>query len=77
VWIHGDVARQVPSRALPDWMLKFVALFDPTARQITPELGREVRVDNGLTRDALQMTFVPAADAAAAMARSLIERKVV
>jgi excisionase family DNA binding protein len=33
--------------------------------------------DNTLTRDALQMTFIPAADAAAAMARSLIELKVV
>lgn len=62
---------------LPDWMVKLVALFDPTARQIIPELGREVRVDNTLTRDALQMTFIPAADAAAAMARSLIELKVV
>jgi dihydroflavonol-4-reductase len=73
----GEVARKVPSRALPDWMVKLVALFDPTARQIIPELGREVRVDNTLTRDALQMTFIPAADAAAAMARSLIEQKVV
>jgi len=73
----GEVARKVPSRELPDWMVKLVALFDPTARQIIPELGREVRVDNMLTRDALQMTFIPAADAAAAMARSLIELKVV
>ena len=73
----GELARKVPSRELPDWMVKLVALFDPTARQIIPELGREVRVDNMLTRDALQMTFIPAADAAAAMARSLIELKVV
>ena len=73
----GEVARKVPSRALPNWIVKFVALFDPTARQIVPELRREVRVDNTLTRDALQMTFIPAADAAVAMARSLIELKVV
>jgi hypothetical protein len=52
-------------------------LFDPTARQIIPNLGRESRVDNTLTREALQMTFIPAADAAAAMARSLIELRVV
>jgi dihydroflavonol-4-reductase len=73
----GEAARKVPSRELPNWMVKLVALFDPTARTIVPELGREVRVDNTLTRDALQMKFIPAADAAAAMARSLIELKVV
>jgi dihydroflavonol-4-reductase len=73
----GEAARKVPSRALPDWAVKLVALFDPTTRQIIPELSREFRVDNTLTRDALQMTFIPATDAAAAMARSLIELKVV
>jgi dihydroflavonol-4-reductase len=73
----GEQARKAPSRELPDWVVKLVGLFDPTARQIVPELGREVRVDNTVTRKALQMTFIPATDAAAAMARSLIELKVV
>jgi dihydroflavonol-4-reductase len=73
----GEAARKVPSRALPDWAVKLVGFFDPTARQIIPELGREVRIDNTLTRDALPMTFIPATDAAAAMARSLIALKVV
>lgn len=73
----GEAARKVPSRELPNWMVKLVALFDPPARTIVPLLGQEVRVDNTLTRDALQMTFIPAAEAAAATARSLIELKVV
>jgi len=73
----GEAARKVPSRVLPDWAVKLVGFFDPTARQIIPELGREVRIDNTLTRDALPMTFIPATDAAAAMARSLIALKVV
>jgi len=34
-------------------------------------------VDNTLTRETLQMTFRPATDAAAAMAQSLIDLKVV
>jgi hypothetical protein len=54
-----------------------VGLFDPTARQIIHELGREVRVDDARTRAALNMTYIPATDAAAAMARSLIELGVV
>jgi dihydroflavonol-4-reductase len=73
----GKAARKVPSRVLPDWVVKLVGLFDPAARQFVPELGREVRMDNTLTREALPMTFIPAGEAAAAMARSLIELKVV
>lgn len=73
----GAAARKVPSRVLPDWVVKLVALFDPAARQIIPELGREVRVDNTLTRQTFGMTFLPATDAAVAMARSLIELGVV
>ena len=73
----GKPARKVPSRELPDWAVKLVSLFDPAARQIIPDLGREVRVDNTLTREALPMPFVPAGEASAAMARSLIELGVV
>jgi hypothetical protein len=73
----GEAARKVPSRVLPDWLVKLIGLFDPAARQIVSRLGLEVLVDNTLTRDALQMTFIPANDSAAAMARSLIELKAV
>jgi dihydroflavonol-4-reductase len=72
----GEAARKVPSRVLPDWVVKLIGLFDPAARQIVSRLGLEVLVDNTLTRDALEMTFIPANDSAAAMARSLIELKV-
>jgi nucleoside-diphosphate-sugar epimerase len=67
----GPAARKVPSRELPNWAVRVAALFDPTVRQIVPELGRDVRVDNTLTRRALGRSFVPATDAAAAIARSL------
>jgi dihydroflavonol-4-reductase len=69
----GAPARKVPSRELPDWAVKLVGLLDATARQIVPELGREVRVDDARTRQALGMTYIPAAEAAVAMARSLVE----
>lgn len=69
----GDEARKVSSRELPNWVVKLVALFDPTARQIVPELGRALRVDDTVTREALDMHYIPMADAAAAMARSLLE----
>jgi nucleoside-diphosphate-sugar epimerase len=69
----GPAARKSPSRELPDWVVKLVAVFDPTVRQAVPELGRELRVDTSLTRRTLGMEFIPAPDAAAAMAASLVD----
>jgi dihydroflavonol-4-reductase len=73
----GPAARKSPSRVLPDWAVKLVAVFDPTARQAVPELGRELRVDNSLTRRALGMEFIPASEAAVAMAQSLVDLRLV
>jgi len=73
----GTTARRVPSRVLPDWVVKITALFDPTARLTVPELGKEIRVDNSRTRRVLGIEFIPAPEAAAAMARSLVELKLV
>jgi dihydroflavonol-4-reductase len=73
----GDDARKAPTRVLPDWAVKLAALFDPAARLAVPELGKQLRVDNTLTRRTLGITFIPAPEAAAAMAKSLIELKLV
>ncbi len=68
----GSAANKVPTRELPDLVLKIVAVFDPTVRQIVPDLGHEIEVDNTWTRETLDMRFIPGDDAAAAMARSLL-----
>ncbi|MFS8136901.1 MAG: SDR family oxidoreductase [Thermomonas sp.] len=36
----GDAACKVPTRQLPNWMVKLAAFADPTVRQIVPELGK-------------------------------------
>jgi dihydroflavonol-4-reductase len=36
----GAKARRVPTRGLPDWLLKLLANFDPTVKMVVPELGR-------------------------------------
>ena len=36
----GDVAARVPTRVVPDWLLRLIAVFDRSIRQIVPELGR-------------------------------------
>lgn len=37
----GAQAKRVPSRSLPDWLLRLSARFDPTVRMVIPELGKE------------------------------------
>ena len=69
----GRAARRVPSRELPDFLVRLLALFDPTARMILPDLGFEFQVDNSRTRHALKMEFIPVTESAPAMASSLIE----
>jgi dihydroflavonol-4-reductase len=69
----GPAARRVPSRELPDWVVKLVARFDPAARVTVPDLGRAITVDTTATRRALGVEFIPAREAAVAMARSLVE----
>lgn len=36
----GESARKVPTRQLPDWVVRLVALRMPEARQLLPELGK-------------------------------------
>ena len=69
----GPYARKVPTRVLPDWAVRLAGIFDPAARLAVPELGKVVRVDNSLTRRTLGLEFIPATEAAAAMASSLVE----
>ena len=48
----GAAARRVPTRQLPDWMVRIAALFDPAVKQILPELGK---VKNGTNEKARRM----------------------
>jgi dihydroflavonol-4-reductase len=36
----GEAARRVPTRVLPDWLVRLVALFDGSVALIVPELGK-------------------------------------
>lgn len=36
----GEAAKHAPTRELPNWLLRLVALGDPAVKQILPELGR-------------------------------------
>jgi nucleoside-diphosphate-sugar epimerase len=36
----GASARRVPTRQLPDWLVRLASLLDPAVKQILPELGK-------------------------------------
>jgi len=69
----GATARKVPTRELPDFLVRLVALFDPAARMILPDLGCEFTMDTTNTRRALRIEFIPLRESAPAMASSLVD----
>jgi dihydroflavonol-4-reductase len=49
----GAQAKRVPTRSLPDFLLKIAAKFDPTMGMVTPELGKERICDSSHALQAL------------------------
>jgi dihydroflavonol-4-reductase len=68
----GEAARRVPTRQLPDWVVRIVSLFDPAAKQILPELGKHKNATNEKARRVLGWTPRSSSDAIAATAESLV-----
>ena len=68
----GEVARRVPTRELPDWLLRVVAVFDPSVGQIVPELGKRKTAVNDKARRVLGWSPYSTEDALVATAESLV-----
>jgi nucleoside-diphosphate-sugar epimerase len=49
-------AKKVPTMQLPNFLMKIVALFDPSVRQILPELGRTMEISNEKAKSQLGWT---------------------
>jgi dihydroflavonol-4-reductase len=67
----GDAARRVPTRELPDWLLKLVGVFDMSVGQIVPELGKRKDASSAKAQRVLGWTPRSAEDALVATAESL------
>ncbi len=68
----GEAAKRVPTRTVPDWVLRLAALRDPVIAQILPELGK-IRVASGeKARRVLGWTPRSNEDAITATAESLL-----
>ncbi|OYY90441.1 MAG: epimerase [Sphingomonas sp. 28-66-16] len=73
----GPEARKVPTRRLPDVVLKLVSLFDPTVRVVIGELGRQRITPSDRAREILGWVPRPAEETIVDSARSLIDLGVV
>jgi dihydroflavonol-4-reductase len=69
----GELARKVPTRPLPSWLMRAVGLFDPQVKGILPELGKHKNASNEKARRLLSWTPRSPRDAILATARSLSE----
>jgi dihydroflavonol-4-reductase len=73
----GDQARRVPTRRLPDWLVRLAARFDPLLRTAVGELGAERHTDASHARERLGWVPRPAEQTIVDTARSLIAQGLV
>ena len=73
----GAEARKVPTRRLPDFLVKLSALFDPVVRQVVGELGTVRNLDASHAKAVLGWTPRPPAESIVDTARSLIDLGIV
>ncbi len=73
----GARAAKVPTRKAPDFVLRLVALFDPSVRSVTPSLGKKHTFDSSKAQKMLGFKLRPAKDTVVACAESLIAKGMV
>ena len=70
-------AGKVPSRRMPDWLAKLLAIVMPEMRQIKGELGNVRDVSGTHTEEKLGFRFIPAEQTLEDTVRSLVARRIV
>ncbi len=69
----GEAAKHVPTRQLPDFLVRLAALKDPAVKLIIPELGIEKNATSEKAQRLLGWTPRPREDALVATAESLVK----
>jgi nucleoside-diphosphate-sugar epimerase len=69
----GDAARKVPTRQLPNWLVRLVARFDPTLRPLLPLLDNTRQATSAKAERVLGWKPRPGEDAIVATAESLLK----
>ncbi|MBX9643001.1 MAG: NAD-dependent epimerase/dehydratase family protein [Novosphingobium sp.] len=73
----GEQARKVPTRRLPDWLVKVTAWFDPLIRQVVGELGRTRDADTSHAKAVLGWEARPVEGTILDTARDMIRLGIV
>jgi len=73
----GAAAKRVPTRELPDWIVRTIALVNPELRQILPELGKQKHATSEKAQRVLGWSARPVDEAVVATAESLLRLGVV
>ncbi len=68
----GEAAKKVPTRELPNWLVRLAALRDPAVKQILPELGKRKNGTNEKAKRLLGWSPRSNEDAITATAESLV-----
>jgi len=69
----GALAKRVPTRQLPNWLVRVAAIADPAVKQIIPELGKTKNATNEKAKRVLGWAPRSRQDALVATAESLMQ----
>jgi nucleoside-diphosphate-sugar epimerase len=69
----GASARRVPTRELPDWLVRAAALLDPAVKQVLPELGKRKNATSAKAERVLGWKPRSVEDAVVATGESLVK----
>ncbi|OWU84337.1 hypothetical protein ATO6_15115 [Oceanicola sp. 22II-s10i] len=65
--------RKIKAREVPDWMIRFIGLFDGAAKSIVPVLGARMFTDAATSARLTGIDFVPAREAVIETAQWLVD----
>ena len=69
----GEDAKKVPTRVLPNWVVRLVSRFDSSVKQIVPELGKVKQASNEKAKRLLGWEPRPNEEAIVASGESLLQ----
>ncbi|HHS83276.1 MAG TPA: NAD-dependent epimerase/dehydratase family protein, partial [Devosia sp.] len=70
-------ASKLPRFEIPDWLVRIYALFDADARDNVGELGQTRTINAARARKLLGHDFIPSEDSLVALARSIVDQKLI
>ncbi|WP_120715889.1 NAD-dependent epimerase/dehydratase family protein [Tsuneonella amylolytica] len=73
----GPKAAKIPTRRMPDFVLKIMALFSSEIRQVSGEVGKRKVVSGAHAKDVLGWTTIPGKQTIVDTANSLIQHGIV